>query len=94
MYRQLTKSKYPEFALLYSIPFLSLRDNILPLQRQTSDPDAVLIVKSSPESENAFSFMCKTCSTGKENLGFGPSAGTNGMSGAILTMNRDKCVGS
>lgn len=52
---------------------------------QTGVPFAVVIVKSSPPREKAFSFMWRTRSSGKQNCGWTPRGGLNAMSGAMVS---------
>ena len=70
-----------------SLLFLSLMDTTLPLHLHTSRPETVLIVKSSPERENTFSFICSVCSWGSQNLMLGPSVGLKGARGAMLIVS-------
>jgi hypothetical protein len=48
------------------------------LHLQTLVPSTVSTVKSSPDSEKTFSFMCKVSSFGTQNFGLGPKGGLNG----------------
>ena len=66
-----------------NLPFLLLIDITLPLHLQMSMPAVVLIVKSSPVKENAFSFICSIVSCGTQNLALGPSGGLKDARGAM-----------
>jgi hypothetical protein len=69
-----------------NLPFLSLIERTFPLHLQTGVPFAVVIVKSSPLREKAFSFMWRTCSSGKQNCGWTPRGGLKASKGAMLSM--------
>lgn len=63
--------------------FLSRTDMTFPLHLQISRPSTVLTVKSSPDSENTFSFICRVSWLGEYSAGFGgcgPSGGLHGTS--------------
>lgn len=83
-------------------PFLSLIDSILPLHLHTSVPEVVLTVKSWPDSEKAFSFMCRVTCSGWHCDSVGPRGGSKAVRGAILiclqwveevAMVRGNCLG-
>jgi len=59
-----------------------------PLHLQISIPETVLTLKSSPERENTFSFICRVCSLGLANLAKGPRGGLNGARGDIVVVGR------